>query len=118
MPIRVTLDYTTPFQVGDEVYTPFPPSGDTIGGLTSYPCFKGTISSVKLMFSLGPGNSCTITEPISNTEVSVEKICYTIVPAPPSHHSAFTVECEAKPDSAPKLFRSEEELVAFQQQSQ
>lgn len=118
MPIHISLDYTTTFQVGDEVFTPYPPSGDIIGGLSSYPSFKGKVSVVKLVFNLGPNNSCTITEPISETELSVEKIIYTIVPSPPSHHSAFTVECETKPGSDPKLFRSESELIKHQQQEQ
>lgn len=118
MPIHISLDYTTPFQVGDEVYTAYPPSGDTIGGLTSFPSFKGTISVVKLVFDLGPSNSCTITEPIDETELSVEKVIYTIVPAPPSHHSAFTVECDTKAGSDPKLFLTEDELIEYQQQDQ
>jgi hypothetical protein len=118
MPIHISLDYTTPFQVGDEVFTAYPPSGESIGGLTSYPSFKGTISVIKLVFNLGPSNSCTITEPISETELSVGKVIYTIVPAPPSHHSAFTVECDATPGSVPRLFLSEGELIEYQQQDQ
>lgn len=117
MPIRISLDYTTPFKVGDEVFTPYPPNGDIIGGLTSYPCFKGTISVVKLVFNLGPSNSCTITEPIDESAISVQKVIYTVVPAPPSHQSAFNVECDANAGGNPKLFFSEEELIEFQHQT-
>ncbi|MBC3787429.1 hypothetical protein [Spirosoma utsteinense] len=116
MPIHVSLDYTVPFQVGDEVFTSYPAgNGEFVGGPASYPSFKGTISSVKLMFALGPTNSCTITESIDNKELTVEKVVYTVVPSHPSHQSAFMVECGATSDSDTKLFSTEAELLAYQE---
>lgn len=116
MPIHVSLDFTTPFQVGDEVYTAYPSiDGEFAGGPASFPSFKGTVSTVKLVFALGPSSTCTITEPIDHSEVTVEKVVYTILPALPNHQSAFTVECWTKPDSHPKLFSTEDELFAYQQ---
>lgn len=115
MPIHVSLDYTVPFQVGDEVFTSYPAgNAEFVGGPASYPSFKGTISAVKLMFALGPTNSCTITESIDNTELTVEKVVYTVVPALPNRQSAFTVECGATSDSDIKLFATEAELFAYQ----
>ena len=117
MPIHISLDHTTPFQVGDKVFTPYPPSGGTVGSLITSPCSEGTVSVVKFVFNLGPNNSCTITEPIDQTKLSVEKVIYTIVPAPPSHLSAFNVECDTLAGSDPKLFLSEAELNEYHQQA-
>lgn len=116
MPIHVSLDFTTPFQVGDEVFTAYPSiDGEYVGGPASFPSFKGTISTVKFVFALGPSNSCTITEPIDSSVLSVEKVVYTIIPSLPNHQSAFTVECGTKPDSHPKLFATEDDLFAYKQ---
>lgn len=116
MPIHVSLDFTTPFQVGDEIYTAYPSvDGEFVGGPASFPSFKGTVSTVKLVFALGPHNCCTITEPIDSTELTIEKVVYTIIPSLPYHQSAFTVECWTKSDSHPKLFSTEAELFAYKQ---
>ncbi|UFH56496.1 hypothetical protein [Spirosoma sp. KNUC1025] len=115
MPIRVRLDFTAPFTVGDTVYSTYPPgNNDHTGGPASYDFIKGKISSVKFELDLSHDNSCLIHEPLTEKQLNVEVVVYTVIPLRDYHLSAFTVECHTQSGSHPKLFASEEELRAYQ----
>lgn len=114
MPLHVRLDFTAPFTVGDTVCSTYPPGNHAyMGGPASYEFLEGKVSSVKLVLELNHENSCLVKEPLTEKELSVKTVVYTIVPMPHYHLSAFIVECHQQPGSHPMLFGSEEELRAY-----
>lgn len=114
MSLHVSLDFTTPFTVGDTVYTTFPPGDhEYTGGPASYDSLEGKISSVKLVLELNHANACIVKEPLTEKQLNVETVVYTVVPSAQFHLSPFTVECDMQPDSHPMLFASEDELKAY-----
>ena len=114
MPLHVHLEFTAPFTVGDTVCTVYPP-GEHLhaGGPASYDCLQAKVLSVKLVFNLNHENSWLIKEPLTEKELVVETVVYTVAPSPEFHLSPFTVECNMQEGSHPMLFASEEELHTY-----
>ncbi|WP_420150176.1 hypothetical protein [Spirosoma sp.] len=114
MPLHVKLDFTAPFAVGDTVYTSYPPGDHAYnGGPASYDFLEGKVSSVKFVLELNHENSCLVKEPLTEQELTVKNVVYTVVPARSTHLSPFTVECNTQSGSHPMLFASEEEHRAY-----
>ncbi|MBD2753349.1 hypothetical protein [Spirosoma validum] len=115
MPLHVKLDFTAPFTVGDTIYSSYPPGDHKYtGGPSSYDSLEGKISSVKFELELNHDNSCLVKEAITEKELTVKAVVYTVMPSAQPHLSPFTVECNLQPDSHPMLFASEAELRAYQ----
>ncbi|AUD07044.1 hypothetical protein [Spirosoma pollinicola] len=115
MPIRFSLDFTAPFEVGDVVYTTYPPDERSVVGVVrNEPCLKATVSSVKVVFGTGPSGSIAVTELTSQKDIQVERVVYTLVPDA-NLFSAFTVECVVADGSSPQLFATEEQLMNYHQ---
>lgn len=115
MPLHVRLDFTAPFTVGDTIYTAYPPAEhEYAGGPASFTALPGKVSSVKLILALNHENSCIVKEPLTEKQLTVEAVLYTILPLSPHRISPFTVECHTQSGSHPMLFASEEELRAYQ----
>lgn len=115
MPLRFSLDFSAPFEVGDVVYTDYPPNERSVtGAVTNIASCQATVSSVKIVFRTGPSGSITVTELTSQKDVQVERVIYTLVPDE-NLFSAFTVEYLVADGSAPQLFATKEQLLAYHQ---
>ena len=115
MPLHVSLDYTTPFSVGDIVCLSYPP-GDHHKHIDSMPtrdCVKGEVSAVKLVLGDEHENAHIVHEPTTEKNHTVKTVIYTIIPLPEYKLSAFTVECDTNPDSHPIVFGSEDDLQSY-----
>jgi len=116
MPLRFSLDFTVPFEVGDIVYTDYPSCEQSVVGVvTRKPGLKATVSSIKLVFETGLSGGVTVTELTSQQEIPVDRIIYTLIPDG-NLFSAFTVECQSTDDRGPQLFATQEQLLTYQQQ--
>ncbi len=117
MAIHFSLDFTTPFGIGDQVFVLHPPKDIPChGGPAWKPYQKGNIIKIKLIFDLNTTNGLAISQPGDEQILHVDRVVYTII-CPPldHHHSAFSVECLTDPTSEPRLFANEEELQAYLQ---
>jgi hypothetical protein len=115
MPVHFTLDFTSPFEVGDEVYTPFSPGvQEHVGGPAAYKSLRSTILAIKLQLDMGPDNSCLLTQALTDRRIGVRQVVYTLEPDSVYGLSAFEVVCSTSATSEPKLFAEEAQLLARQ----
>lgn len=115
MPLHFSLDFSVPFEVGDVVYTDYPPNErSTVGAVTNIAACQATVSSVKIVFGTGPSGSITVTELTSQKDIPVERVIYTLVPDE-NLFSAFTVECLVTDGSVSQLFATKEQLLTYHQ---
>lgn len=115
MPIHFSLDFTAPFEVGDQVYTQSPYNDkSTPGNSPNQPGIQATVASAKLVLSEDPAGSTTVTELVNQKTIQVDRIIYTLIPDDDTF-SAFTVAWLTGESSQPQLFASQQEWLRSQQ---